>query len=132
MAAIPLLVFPFLILNALILFTTGGINAAALSFTLPSGADWALSVGDLVIAGSLILLYFEIFKSTRTGTTSIVDHMLSLLLFVAVLLEFLLLKGAGTTGFFLLGVMCLVDVVAGFTVSISVARRDIDLVGGQS
>jgi len=44
--------------------------------------------------------------------------------FVAALLEFLLLKGFGTLTFFLITLMTFIDVIAGFTVTIQGARRD--------
>ena len=73
----------------------------------------------------LLFLYFEVLKSTRTGTASILDHVLSLALFVVCLLELLLVARAANSAFFLLTIMTLIDVISGFTVSISVARRDI-------
>jgi uncharacterized membrane protein len=92
--------------------------------TLVSGATFAFTMGDLLIVLSLVLLYFEIFKATRTSSLSIVDHLLSMLLFVACLVEFIILPGFGTSVFLLLTLMCFIDVVAGFTVTISTARRD--------
>ncbi len=47
-----------------------------------------------------------------------------MLLFVACLVEFIILPGFGTSVFLLLTLMCFIDVVAGFTVTISTARRD--------
>lgn len=132
MGAIPLLAIPLILLNLIVFFIDGGLVANLLSFKLPSGEVVALSRGDGVIALGLILLYFEIFKSTRTGTSSIVDHMLSLALLLVALIEFLLVKGAGNSAFLFFTIMALLDVIAGFTVSISVARRDIDLVRGGS
>jgi steroid 5-alpha reductase family enzyme len=125
MAAIPLLLLPFLLVNALIFMVDGGLAAQIFSATLPSGAAFVLTAGDLAVLLGLVTLYFEILKSTRTGNSQIVDHALSLTLFIVALLEFLLAKAAGTTSFLLIMLMMLIDVIAGFTVSISVARRDV-------
>ena len=46
--------------------------------------------------------------------------------------EFAVLKGFGTSTFFLITLMCLFDVVAGYTVSIVTARRDLAVVPPQS
>ena len=67
----------------------------------------------------------EIFKATRTSMASVIDHTLSTLVFVAFIIEFVLVKGAGTSTFLILGLMSLFDVIAGFTVTIVAARRDI-------
>lgn len=123
MSSFPLLLIPFLLLN-LLLFAGGGLAVPLFDGTLPSGAQWVFSRADGIALLGLVLLYLEILKSTRTGNASIVDHVLSLALFVVCLLEFLLVQGAGHSAFLLLTAMCLIDVIAGFTVSISVARRD--------
>lgn len=125
MAAFPLLLIPLLLVNALMFMTEGGLGTQVLSMNLPSGALFSLSAGELAVVIGLVFLYFELFKSTRTGNSSILDHVLSLSVFVLALVEFLLLKAAGSTPFLLLLLMCFIDVIAGFTISISVARRDV-------
>jgi hypothetical protein len=50
--------------------------------------------------------------------------MLSTATFIIALIVFLLVQAFGTPAFFMLTVMALVDVVAGYTVSIFSARRD--------
>ena len=53
-----------------------------------------------------------------------------MLVFVVALIEFIVLPGFATSAFFLITMMALVDVMAGFTVSIVTARRDIGADGG--
>lgn len=96
------------------------------TIALPSTAAWAVTLNDLLVGLGLLLLYLEILKSTRTSQAAVLDHALSLLVFVACLLCFILVPRAGTTGFALITLMTLIDVVAGFTVTISAARRDIE------
>jgi hypothetical protein len=91
---------------------------------LPSAAEFYLKVGDLFVLAGLIALFFEIIKAARLGAGTIVDHMLSTATFIAALVEFLLVPFCGTSTFFFLMVMALIDVVAGFSVSILSARRD--------
>ena len=123
--SIPLLIVVVAIYNFLALFTGSAMEGTLWSPSLPSTATLDLSLGDLLVLLGLILLFFEIFKSTRTGTSSIVDHLLSVGLFVVCLLELVLLPAFGTATFLFLTLMSLIDVVAGFTVTISAARRDI-------
>ena len=92
-----------------------------------SGQDWVLTWEDLLIAFSVLLLAVEIIKSTRIGMRAIIDHMLAMLLFIAMLVEFLLVDRAGTSTFFLLTMITLVDVVVGFTVSVRSSQRQVEI-----
>ena len=69
----------------------------------------------------------DVVKSTRTSNSSVVDHLLSTFVFVAFLVEFLLVKGAAHSVFFTLMLIALVDVLSGFSVSIRAAGRDVNL-----
>jgi len=79
----PLLIIPFLVYNVVAFLFLGGNpagwNNVVLSVAMVSGTPWAVSLGDLLLFGSLILLFFELLKSTRIGTVSIVEHMLSMI-----------------------------------------------------
>lgn len=88
-----------------------------------------LTVGDLLLAAGLVLLYLEVFKATRTGVASIIDHLLSIGLFIACLLEFLLFPEMATATFLILTLITLIDVIARFTITISSARRDFGVDG---
>lgn len=124
--AIPLFLVPLVIYN-LMIFTGDIVPALAgelFAFDLMSGARWAFSVHDAFMVGGVLILYFEIFKSTRTGVSSVLDHTFSTLVFVVYLIEFLTVAACGTSTFFVLGLMSLLDVISGFTVSIVAARRD--------
>jgi len=127
----PLLVLPFLLYNLVVfLFFAGNpVNWGAGLFMLPmpSGMPWAISAGDFLLVVGIVMLFFEVLKSTQTARASIIEHMLSMGLFVAFLIEFLLVGAASSSVFFLLMVMSLIDVVAGFTVSITSASRDVSM-----
>ena len=121
----PLFAILWLAYNILVLFTDiGGVNNTLISYTLPSTTEWQVTFGDLFIFLGIIFLYIEIFKATRTTTGSILDHTLSMVVFVGMLLQFVLSAKAGNSVFAALTLMALVDVVAGFTVTIVSARRD--------
>jgi hypothetical protein len=49
-----------------------------------------------------------------------------MILFVICLVEFLLLRGFATSTFFLIVAMVMLDVLAGFIVTIIAARKDLD------
>jgi hypothetical protein len=137
--AFPLLAIPFAIYNVLALVSGfgGDSNAAYMLMTqswftlpMPGGAHWAVSIGDIILFVSLICLFFELLKSTNSDNVAIVNHSLSMLLFIVCLVEFLLLRPFSTSTFFLLMCMTLMDVVAGFIVTAISARKDIDFGGG--
>lgn len=98
---------------------------AMFSLTLISGAVWQPTAGDLLIILGVVFLYVEIFKSTRSSTASIIEHGISMATFLIFLVLFLTLEQAGSSTFLILTLMSLLDVVGGFTVSISAARRDL-------
>ena len=132
MRAFPLLLLPLIFYN-LLAFGGGLVGGAAMAellekgftLTLPSGDAFPCNWGLIFITISFGLLFAEIVKATRTGRGEIMNHALSTLTFVAALIEFLLLKGFASGAFFLLTAMCLFDVVAGYTISIVAARRDL-------
>lgn len=125
MRLIPLLAFAVAV-YAVAAFIGGSLlTAAILEVTLPSGAVWSFNFGDVVVALGLVLLFLEILKATRTSAAAALDHGLSMLVCVLALLGFLLVPALGTSDFFLLFLMTVIDVIAGFTVSLMGARRDI-------
>ena len=134
--AFPLLALPVLIYNLILLTMRGGVNTtdAAQQLSAPlftihmsSGGAWPVSLGELLLAASLVVLFIELLKSTNSRNVAILNHSLSMILFVVCLVEFLLLKGFATSVFFLLTLMVLLDVLAGFIVTIVASRREIDL-----
>ena len=138
--ALPLLVIPVVIYAIVILsgvVGTGGVAAAEQAlrdplFTIPmvSGSGWNIGSGDLILFLSLILLFFELLKSTSSQKVAIVNHALSMILFVACLVGFLLVKGFATSTFFLILTMVMLDVLAGFIVTIISARKDLEFGAG--
>jgi hypothetical protein len=134
-AAFPLLALVVLIYNLVVAAgVTGGLHAvdagAQLSESLfvihmTSGADWPVSLGDLLLGASLIVLFIELLKATTSRKAAIINHSLSMVLFIVCLVEFLLFQAFATSVFFLISVMVLLDVLAGFIVTIVSARRDI-------
>ncbi|HEX3756287.1 MAG TPA: hypothetical protein VHV26_14545 [Rhizomicrobium sp.] len=93
-----------------------------------SGDLWRISVGDLFVLAALAMLFIEVVKATRTSQREILNHAFSMLTFVVALVEFITLHGFATSVFFLIMVMTLFDVVAGYTISIVTARRDLSVV----
>lgn len=132
LAALPLMIVPFALYNVAMFgfIGLGGpqwLDSRIAEVTMVSGAVWTLSFGDLLIVLALVLLFVEILKATRVGPLRVFDHMLSLLVFVVFLVEFLLFASAATDVFFILMAIALIDVVAGFAVALNAASRDVSI-----
>ena len=138
-AALPLLALPVLFYNLIAAAAMpGGLSSPVaqdemarrlFEIPMPNGAAWAVSMGDLLIFGSLLILFIELLKSTTSRRIVIINHSLSMVLFIVCLVEFLLLPSFATSAFFLITAMVLLDVLAGFIVTIVASRRDIDVIG---
>src|SRR6476660_8735294 len=124
----PLLVITFAIYN-MIAFLTPSLawTANIATIHLISGQDWTVTPEDILLALAIVLLGVEVVKATRMGIRGLMDHVLSMLLFIVMLVEFLLVMRAGTSTFFILMVICLVDVMAGFIITARTAQRDIQV-----
>ncbi|MDX2288249.1 MAG: hypothetical protein NW217_05445 [Hyphomicrobiaceae bacterium] len=138
--SIPLIFLAFVLYNVVVLFagnppagtdeSAAGYLLRQVVFSLPSirsGEALGFTWGDVIILFTLLLLFAEIVKATFTSTASLIDHGLSMLVFIACLVEFLVVDRAFTSVFFIVMMATLIDVVAGYTIGIRVARRDIGL-----
>ena len=140
LVALPLLAIPVIFYALVVLFGMPGAEASIaadqtlreslFSIQMASGATWNVGIGDILIFFSLILLFFELLKSTSSQKIAIVNHALSMILFVLCLIAFLLLRGFATSTFFLITSMVMLDVLAGFIVTIISARKDFDIGAG--
>ncbi len=122
--------FPALaiVIAAYLLMVSGGdmmIDGDAYSMTLASGAEMTLRGGDFFVIAGLIALFLEMLKAARPGRAAVLDHILSVITFVVALVAFRLVDYAGTATFFILTLMALIDVIAGFAISLFAARRDL-------
>ncbi len=125
---IPMFGYLFILVNLFILIGKSDLMTNILfHITLVSKALWVLVVGDIFVVLGLICLTIQVFKATRTSSAEIVDHIISTLIFILYLIEFIVVRGAGTSTFFILMLMSLLALIAGFTITISTARRDITM-----
>ena len=131
---IPLLVIPVAIYN---LFALGGNVAghhdiqgmltATRSFTMFSGDEWNINFSDILLLLGLAMLFVEVIKATRSSSKQLINHGLSMVVFVVALIEFITLKGFATSTFFFLVMFSLFDVVAGYTISVVSAEHDLGI-----
>jgi hypothetical protein len=131
LGSFPLFLISFAIYNMVAFITPVPWDYKLLVVPMQSGAEWAISLGDALIALSLVFLLFEMIKAAGASSRSIFDHMLSTLIFIAALIEFLLVQAAATSVFATLLLISFVDVVGGWAVTVRTDRRDITIDPGQ-
>lgn len=135
----PLLIIPVLVYNVIAWSGSAFADTEAvrtrmdtdfISLNMASNAVWHITPGHALIAVSLLMLFFELLKSTGTGRDAIINHAFSMVLFIICLVEFLMFPAFATSVFFLVMMMTLLDVMAGFIVTIISARRDFGVSDG--
>jgi hypothetical protein len=130
----PLLLIPIVIYN-LVAFGGGVIahhdvqdlTQSSFAITMFSGEKWEISLGDFFLFAGLVLLFIETIKATRTTSNELINHGLSMLVFVGALIEFIVVPGFATSTFFFLMLFSLFDVVSGYTISVVAAEHDLGL-----
>lgn len=125
--AIPLTIVPLIIFNLVGLLSSALDPWATVLLDLPmfSGRSWLLTLGDLMIIVGLALLFVEVLRSSRPSRYTITNHIMSTAVLIIYIVEFIVAGIAANSVFFILTIMALFDVVAGFTVSIKSAQRDV-------
>ena len=80
MIGFPLLLIPLAIYN-IVVFLMPGVSLAEplVKLTLMSGAEWPVSLGDMLLTLGILLLLFEVIKGARPGAKYLTDHLLSLI-----------------------------------------------------
>lgn len=124
MASFPLLAIIVAAYTLLALVAPAWLEAVLFGFPLLSGAMLLFRGGDLLLVIGLLLLCVEIYRATSSATGAILNHVLSLIVFIIALIELIVMPRMANMTFFLIVLMTLSDVIAGFTVTISTARRD--------
>lgn len=134
--AFPALLVPVALYALAALFASGGeagfqgfLDSALWRIGMPAGVEWALSWGEVFVLMGLAALFVDLLKATGAGSATVINHALSTGVFILCLIVFLVAPPFVTSPFFLLMAMALLDVVAGFTITIIAARRDVSFEG---
>jgi hypothetical protein len=122
--AFPLLLLPLVLYNMIAFLLNMEFSTIVLDISLLSGTHLAVSTGDMLVIFGVLLLYVEILKATRLSGKAIVDHVLSVVLFIVMVIEFIVVERAATSTFLILMALSFVDVIGGFTITIRTAQRD--------
>lgn len=122
MVGFPLLLIPLAIYNCVaFLMPTVSFAEPLFKITLVSGAEWPVTLSDVLLALGIVLLLLEVIKGARPGAKFLTDHLLSFIVFAAAAAEFMMWPKFGTSTFLLLTLLSLVDFLTG--ISLRTRRR---------
>jgi hypothetical protein len=127
--AFPLLLIPFALYNMIAFLLGMTFSDEVFSIPMLSEERMPVSTGDVLVLLAVLLLYVEIVKSTRLANKAIIDHVLSLVIFMAMVIEFITVKKAATSTFLILTALSFVDVIGGFSITLRTSQRDIAIEG---
>jgi hypothetical protein len=114
MVGFPLLLIPLAIYNIIVFLMPGvSFTDPLVKVMLVSGAEWTVTLSDVLLTLGILLLLSEIIKGARPGAKYLTDHLLSLIVFCAAAAEFVLWPKFGTSTYFLLAALSLVDFLSG-------------------
>ena len=135
MVGFPLLLIPIAIYNIIVFLMPGvSLGEPLVKLPLTSGAEWPLTLSDILLALGIVVLLLEVIKGARPGAKYLTDHLLSLIVFGGAVAEFLLWPRFGNSTYFLLTLLALADFLSGLALrtrrgtqvaaAASVSRRD--------
>ena len=123
--AFPLLIIPFVLYNTIAFLLSLEFSTPLFNVPLLSERSMSVNTGDMLVILAVLLLYLEILKATRLSSKGIMDHVLSMILFLGMAIEFIAVRQAATSTFLILVALAFVDVIGGFTISIRTAQRSV-------
>ena len=123
LVAFPLLLIPFALYNMVVFLLNMPFTETVFAIPLVSDRRLPVSIGDLIVAIGMLLLYVEVMKAARPGGKGITDHILSFVLLLAIAGELALVPRASTVTLLLLAVLGFVDLLTGISLSLRARRR---------
>lgn len=114
MVGFPLLLIPLAIYNMIAFLMPGvGFGETIVQLRLVSGETWTVSLGDILLALGVLLLWLEVIKAARPNGRYLTDHLLALLVAAGAAAEFVMWPKFGNSTYFLLALLAMVDFFAG-------------------
>jgi hypothetical protein len=113
--AFPLLLIPFALYNMIAFLLNMPFTDTLFSIPLMADRRLPVTTGDLLLAIAMLLIYVEVLKVTRVSKT-VMDHLLSIILFAAMVAELVLVPRVTTPTLLLMAVLSFVDVIIGLSV----------------
>jgi hypothetical protein len=121
--AFPLLFVSLAVYNIMAFTAPASLSQPAFELAMLSGVVLEVSWGDLVIVSGLLLLAIEVMKAALVATPPVVHNVLASVVFLTALTEMVLFEQAATATFFILVLICLINVIAGLAIATRPGRR---------
>ncbi len=122
---LPMLYFCFMVFGVIGMDPVAVSNwlaSSAFNLTMISGAVWSMTQSDVILAAAMGLLFIEILKSVGSPMLSLVNHGIAVMTLLVYVVLFISFPAFTTSTFFLLALMQLIDVLAGYTITIVATR----------
>jgi hypothetical protein len=123
--AFPLLLVSFALYNMILFLLNMPFTDTAASIPLMDDRRMSLTLGDLLVLFSFLLLYLEVLKAARFPGKSVMDHLLAFILLVAMVAELVFVPRAMTPTLLLLAGLSFIDVLTGISLSFAARSRRI-------
>ena len=123
--AFPLLLVSFALYNMIVFLLNMPLTDTAMSIPLIDDRRMPLTLGDLLILLSFLLLYLEVLKAARVPGKSVMDHLLAFILLIAMVAELVLVPRAMTQTLLLLAGLSFIDLLTGISLSFAGRSRRI-------
>lgn len=101
-------------------------DSAAVIVTLVSGQRWALTYSDCLVIVALTTLLLTTLRAANGRDTTVIGNMLGVLTLCAYIIMFLTLSFAGTSLFFILAVIALVETLTTLSVSMVASHSKVE------
>src|ERR1700730_9147865 len=124
--AFPLLLIPFALYNMIAFLLNMPFTDTLFNIPLTEGRRLPVTTGDLLLAIAMLLIYVEVLKVSRVSK-SVMAHVLSFILFAAMVSELVLVPRVTTPTLMLLAVLSFVDFIIGLSVRGRAKQPDIML-----
>ena len=131
MVGFPLLLIPVALYNIIVfLMPTVSFGDTLVKVPLVSGAEWSVTLTDVLLTLGILLLLLEVVKPARLGAKYLMDHLLSLIIFGCAAAEFVMWPRFGNSTFFLLVLLTATDFLSGAALHVrrgrgAAARRSV-------
>src|ERR1700744_4328585 len=114
MVGFPLLLIPVALYNIIVfLMPSVAFGDTLVKIPLISGAQWSVTLTDVLLALGILLLLLEVVKGARPGAKYLMDHLLSFIIFGCAAAEFVMWPRFGNSTFFLLVLLSATDFLSG-------------------
>src|ERR1700761_7157885 len=119
MVGFPLLLIPLAIYNIIVFLMPGvSLTETLVSVPLTSGAEWPVTLSDVLVTLGILMLLLEVIKGARPGAKYLTDHLLSLIVLGGAIAEFLMLPRFANSTYFLLALLALTEFFSGIALHV--------------